>query len=201
MEKCEKLRDYDLWAVSRALCADLPIVSINKWVKAHQDESTPLEDLSQAALINISIDKLAGDRQHAIQGSNAQPVPHYGPEDISLFICGSKITNDIRQTIENHHNGRHMRNYIINKFNWTGEIFNLVDWDAMEGAMSAHKSTQLTNITKYASTDGKTARPKLSNSTRRENYPHSTTKSTCVQYAARSSKLQTIFFNATIREL
>jgi hypothetical protein len=41
-----------------------------------------------------------------------------------------------------------MQCYIINKFNWTGQIFNLVDWDALEGAMSTHPSTQLTNVTK-----------------------------------------------------
>ncbi len=86
MEKRDKLRDYDLWAVSKALRIDLPINAPNKWVKAHQDEETPAEDLSPAASINIAVDKLAGDRQKLIQGSQASQVPHYGPEDISIFL-------------------------------------------------------------------------------------------------------------------
>ncbi len=84
MEQRDKLRDYDLWAVSKALRIDLPISAPNKWVKAHQDEDTPVEDLSPAAHINIAVDKLASDRQAIIQGSPARPVPHYGLEDISV---------------------------------------------------------------------------------------------------------------------
>ena len=52
--------------------------------------------------------------------------------------------------MENYYNGKRMRCYIIKKFNWTGEIFNLVDWNAIEGAMTARSSSQLTNITKFA---------------------------------------------------
>ncbi len=104
MEQREKLRDYDLWAVSKALRIDLPTDAPNKWVKAHQDEATPAEDLSPAAHINIAVDKLASDRQILIQGSPARQVPHYGPKDIFVFLRGEKITHNIRLTIENYYN-------------------------------------------------------------------------------------------------
>ena len=140
-----------MWAVSRHLRKSLPITAANTWVKAHQDDGeVPLEELPPNAQINSAVDVLAGDFQASIQGSGPLPAPHYGPEQISIFLRGEKITHDIRHTIENYYNGKTMRCYIIKKFNWTGEIFNLVDWDATEGAMTAHSSSQLTNITKYA---------------------------------------------------
>ena len=126
----------------------VPINAPNKWVKAHQDAESPPEDLSPAAHINIAVDKLAGDQQLLIQGSQAQQVPHYGPEDISIFLWGGKlhmIFNRRLKTI----NRKNMRCYIISKLNWMGEIFNLVDWNAFEGAMMGHRATQLTNMTKY----------------------------------------------------
>ena len=151
MEKREKLRDYDLWSVSRELRQKLPIAATNSWIKAHQDDGdTPSEDLSPAANINIDVDKLAGDYQDIVQGTGPELSPHYGPEQVSIFLLGKKITHDIRKTVENYYNGKQTRCYIIKKFNWTGRTFNLVDWNALEGAMNAYPSSQLTNITKFA---------------------------------------------------
>ena len=110
MEKREKLQDYDLWAVSKSLRHSLPIEAKNTWVKAHQDDGdTPLAELPPAGTqINIAVDALAGGLQNSIQGTGPLPVPHYGPEQKSIFLRGRKIIHDIRTTIENHYNGKRM---------------------------------------------------------------------------------------------
>ena len=115
----------------------------------HQDDKAPTHDLGPPAQINIAVDILAGDRQKQIQGSPPLAVPHYGPEALSIFLRGSKITHDLRTVIENYYNGKSMRCYIIPKLRWTGAIFNLVDWDSIEAAMNAHSALKLTNVTKY----------------------------------------------------
>ncbi len=100
--------------MSRHLRNKLPVDVSNKWVKAHQDDGDiPIEELSPAAHINIEVDKLAGDHQNQVQGTGSEPAPHYGPEQISIFLMGQKITHDIRKTIETHYNGKQMRNYIV----------------------------------------------------------------------------------------
>ena len=201
MENREKLRNFDLWAVSKDLRKKIPIDAANTWIKTYQDEGdTPIEDLTPAALININVDKLAGDHQQRVQGTGPVTVPHYGPEHISIFLRDEKVTFDIRKTIDNYYNGKQMRCYIIRKFKWTGENFNLVHWDALEGAMNSHFPSQLTNITKFAYR-WQTVRLRRCNSTMQRNCQLSTTKNICALCAALIWKPPIMSCNAITNEL
>lgn len=127
--------DWDLveqiWAVARST----PNLKITfEWVKGHQDE-TDDDDLSIEAQYNIKADALAGNHR-------CTPTDHKYPEWLlpsercRLVIQGIPCHGYYTQTIQEAYTLPKYFTYIQSRYNWSNEIRNMIDWDALHQATS-----------------------------------------------------------------
>ena len=53
----------------------------------------------------------------------------------TLTINNTVINKNLKEVIQHALYGDVMKNYIINKYDWTNEIFSMVNWEAMKSAL------------------------------------------------------------------
>ena len=93
-------------------------------VKSHLDNETWFSKLSKEAQYNLFCDKLA---TKAVEEVNPTELPYTGSSEM-ILIYGKWIISSTEQNITDAQTDPRMREYIQNKFKWTDEVFDQVDW-------------------------------------------------------------------------
>ena len=101
-----------------------------KWVKAHQDDDTPYDDLSRDAKLNVDVDHLATwYRDNTKLFQSRQATPHFDETAVSISIGEVILTGNFDNSIRFHVNAYPARQHIIKvKQDWDDEVFDSVDW-------------------------------------------------------------------------
>lgn len=111
------------------------------WVKGHQDEERPYNELSREAKLNVDVDELATNHTH--HHTTAKPmrrIDHLPCQLISLKINGQRFPShwdtNLRWTI----NGSYMKNYVKEKHGWDEATWNTIDFGFVKDYCTSAKS-------------------------------------------------------------
>ncbi len=98
------------------------------WVKGHQDDKTPYDDLPRDAQLNIEVDHLATSYRESNKSQTRPKLAHCPLTKVSISINGTRHPGKVEETIRFHVNGSPLRNYICESNKWSQEIASKVDW-------------------------------------------------------------------------
>ena len=99
------------------------------WVKAHQDDDHPYDELSRAARLNVDADRLATwYRDHKTLPQTRQSTSHAPGTAVSISIGHTRLTGNFDSSIRQHVNGYQARQYIKDARDWDDATFDNVDW-------------------------------------------------------------------------
>jgi exonuclease III len=150
IQKIGKLREYpsaidaccldaewDLFSSAHGLFQTFPVLPQVLHVKGHQDRERPYYELSLPAQMNVDSDKLA-TRELDEYGDIHPLVPFNPLTKVALHIEGRTVTRDLEQAIQNRLFARPLRNYFCDRFQWTRETHESIDWPLFSGVYSAY---------------------------------------------------------------
>jgi hypothetical protein len=84
------------------------------WIKGHQDDTTPYDNLSRDAQLNVDVDHLATAYRDSGKSSRAI-LRHYKPTHVSVSVHRIRLPGKIEEAIRYHVNGTALKHYIIQK--------------------------------------------------------------------------------------
>jgi hypothetical protein len=100
-----------------------------QWIKAHQDDDTPYEDLDRAARLNVDVDRLATwYRDHPTMPQSRKSTEHAPGTSVSISIGNTRLTGKYDSTIRHHVNGHQACTYIKTARDWDKATLNTIDW-------------------------------------------------------------------------
>ena len=101
-----------------------------EWVKGHQDDNAPIDELPIEAQLNILADTLAGEYQH-LHGS-FRPLAHLLPSCPAMVsIRGISVTSNIfKQLVRAYTEPRYI-DYLQEKFNWSSSDVRNIAWKSL----------------------------------------------------------------------
>lgn len=100
-----------------------------KWVRGHQDDRIPYEELSPEAKLNVDSDALASD--HYWSGSGLKPstaIPHFPEFKVSILINGVRYPSKIDQQLRYHINGSYLKNHLQHQYRWNEKVWHMIDF-------------------------------------------------------------------------
>ena len=114
--------------------------------KGHQDDRQKYDTLSLLAQLNVDADKLAGQyqEQHGAAHPKVLLFPHAAAQ---LHSTEGTITSRLPFALRLLEHGPPLREYIINKNQWTPHIFHMINWESHAAAIKAHNKQRI-HITK-----------------------------------------------------
>jgi hypothetical protein len=105
-------------------------------VKSHQDDDTPAANLSLASRLNVKADRLA--TEYMKEDPIRRPIAALFPSaKAQLIIQSASVTRKIPQSIQMEAGSKGIREYLLERNNWTNSTFDDINWDA-HGASHAH---------------------------------------------------------------
>ena len=132
-----KTKHGDLIRAIRRIIADLPIQVKIEHVRGHQDEISG-HQLSLLEQLNVAADGMAKHHldQLIVDATQLPPTQdHIFKEGNRLLIHGVKATSDAAKAIRRATFMDKMRDHLMEKGKLDPEAFDLVDWEATEGAL------------------------------------------------------------------
>jgi hypothetical protein len=125
-----------LSALHRALKCFKTYPKIN-WVKSHQDDKVyEAEDMPLDAYLNSEADELATTGLNQLQ--EKPRVPLDPNTNIQFSIGGRTITRDFKRTVREIIQLPPLRNFYCNRFGWSDNIFDSIDWDIFRPVYKKH---------------------------------------------------------------
>lgn len=120
-------------------------ININgAWVKGHQDDTMDYADLPFSAQLNVLADELATHAltEHEDRG-NPHPMLPLPSTGVYLGLDeGGLVTSRERGLIQRRIPETEMRDFLMDKYEWDMEIWNMIDWDAFKSARSGLRKGQ-----------------------------------------------------------
>jgi ribonuclease HI len=98
------------------------------WIKGHQDDDAPYDELSRDAQLNIEADQLATDYYREIGGKSRSKLQHFDPTQVSVSINRNRLPGKIEASIRFHVNGTVLKEYIGKRNKWNAETASWIDW-------------------------------------------------------------------------
>ena len=126
--------DWDIvYEIVRLLKISLQKVS---WIKGHQDEDIPKDQLSLPAQLNCEADELA-ELAHSLPFNfNSKFRSPHNP--IQVYHRDQPVTSKLKRTLRRMIKSPPLQDYILKKITWwTPTIFHMVDWEAHARAISS----------------------------------------------------------------
>ena len=100
-----------------------------KWVRGHQDDRTPYEELPSEAKLNIDSDSLASDHYWSGRGQKPiETIPHFPEFQVSILINGIRYPSKIDQQLRYHINGSYLKNHLQRRYRWNEKVWHLIDF-------------------------------------------------------------------------
>jgi hypothetical protein len=106
-------------------------------VKGHQDSKILYTRLPLPAQLNVDADRLATG-ELCDQPNLIHHVPLFPDSKVQLLLSGPSVTRNLSGAICKHQGFRNLVPYMLERFGWTADIANSVDWD---GFAAAYKSS------------------------------------------------------------
>jgi hypothetical protein len=112
---------------------DFPDITI-EWVRGHQDDNTPYDDLPLESQLNIDCDKAA--KLHLREGTKpTQGTKPLAGSKATLILGGHIVTTEINEQIQLAGRAKEMLAYAADKFCWTdNQTTATINWRAVERA-------------------------------------------------------------------
>ena len=116
-------------------------------VRAHQDDTVPLEDCTPQAVINIAMDKEA--ERIRVSSLPTPPIPIFSSRSaVAVLINNAVITDRMEKRIRHHITSRPLRAYLLRKNQWTDDTMDMIDWQTLEKYMNTVPNNKATNLVK-----------------------------------------------------
>jgi ribonuclease HI len=126
------------------------------WVRGHQDDHNPYEELDDAARANCRADKIAEKRiENAVNLENPMIDYQEGPV---LVVADKKLHSKLVQNIVNMINGNELDKYWIHKGRYRAEDKQYIDWIALDKATKKYKFSDQVILSKLLSNTAPTAK-------------------------------------------
>jgi hypothetical protein len=111
------------------------------WVKSHQDDKVyDVTEMPLNAYLNSEADELATLGLKRLQ--EKPTVPMDPDTAIQFHIKGRTITRDFKKTVREIINLPLIKNYYCERFGWSQNIFDIIDWDIFRPVYKKHISTK-----------------------------------------------------------
>jgi len=114
-----------------------------EWISSHQDDDTNYDNLSPKAKLNVDADNIATQFQEANNNEERSMAPMLPKAGVQLHIReregfeGGTVTYKLKQSIRFADTAPDLRQYILNRNNWTSEVFDsMIDWEAYSQALA-----------------------------------------------------------------
>ena len=125
--------EYDVLATIHFLLQAFPQLPTISHVKGHQDDDTDYEDLSLPAQLNCDADVLATAELRDYP-TTCTHVPLLPPAQTQLSIGGITVSRKLAPTIRRQNGLRLLKKYMHERFDWSNNILESVNWDAFSRA-------------------------------------------------------------------
>jgi hypothetical protein len=111
------------------------------WVRNHQDDEVyDIQEMQLDAYLNSEADELATTGLKRLQ---EKPIIPLDPNAIIQFhIEGRTITGDFKKTVRETIQLKPLRKYYCNRFDWSNNISDAIDWDIFRPVYKKHTSTK-----------------------------------------------------------
>ena len=97
------------------------------WVKGHQDDFIPYDELSRDAQLNVDVDHLATGYRESGRSSRSK-LKHFDPMQVSVSVNHNRLPGKIEEAIRYHVNGTALKSYIAHRNKWSSFNTFCVDW-------------------------------------------------------------------------
>ena len=107
------------------------------WVKAHQDDKRPYQELDIWGRMNCDADKIATRFRARMDKGEITPIREgyfTTSSKVCLSVQGKRVTSNFQHSVRRHIQGRKHRTYLERKHGWDNEVWNSIDWPAMKGS-------------------------------------------------------------------
>ena len=115
-------------------------------VRGHMDQHQPFQKLSRMEQLNVLCDKYAKEANNSLLPQEAVHLPDEG---LSLWYNGQKIYSNFKESIKSIYWRNKALAVIKQKYSWTNEQFNSVDWNALEKSMGMMHTSLKIRISKF----------------------------------------------------
>ena len=106
-----------------------------EWVKGHQDEGRPVEELPQNARLNVLADELATRYYHEVKATSKKSRTNslfFPSSKIGLIVNGQRITANAPEAMRYHITGTRMRKFLQQQRpSWNDEVWNNIDFASL----------------------------------------------------------------------
>ena len=99
----------------------------SQWIKGHQDDRTPYENLSRDAKLNVDADNLATQHQAGKRFLPKEAIPHLQEQRVTVVINGQRYPSQVYEQIRYHINGSNLKHYLTNKWSWSEGTWTKID--------------------------------------------------------------------------
>jgi hypothetical protein len=140
--------EWDILAEIRASMIELQETSPTlKWIKGHQDDHTPYEELSLKAQLNCQADKLA-DEYLTIHPDSLPftHVPMLPTSGCQLQLSKGTVTYNIKQEVKLARTAPPLKRKLCHKNAWDETTFNDIDWTSHNRALNYHQKHRVTMV-------------------------------------------------------
>lgn len=138
--------EADLTKTALDALACLPKVSINH-VLGHQDDDTPYDALPFEAQLNADCDAEAKECVFTVSYDTSRPPPTEG-SGAALYLDNFLVTTELEEQIHYAAHSRPLLTYVRDKFNWTDNDVNGINWRAIGHAKNRLKLNDNVRISK-----------------------------------------------------
>ena len=115
-------------------------------IKGHQDKHKPYAALSLRAQLNCDADELAEQFIQQNPDLEYSVVPLLPTSDIQLHLPMGTVTHHLKMEIHQARNTQPLAEHLQQKFNWSPETFDSVDWESNRIARNRLKKNHVTLI-------------------------------------------------------
>ena len=107
------------------------------WVKAHQDDKCPYQDLDIWGCMNCDADKIATRFHARMEKGEVMPIREgyfTSSSKVCLSVQGKRVTSNFQHSVHHHIQGWKHRTYLQRKQGWDNAVWNSINWASMKGA-------------------------------------------------------------------
>ena len=143
-----KVADWDLLAeIWTSLASVEGNHKINLiWIKGHQDDDTPYEDLSLEAQLNCEADALAGEFIDANHSMAYEWVPILPTSGLQLNLPTGTVTAKHKRAVRLAKHEPPMIQHMKEQNHWDDQTFRTIDWEAHRIALRRNRKMKCTLV-------------------------------------------------------
>jgi len=121
-----------------------------RWVKGHQDEDTPVGNLSHLAKLNVAMDELADTVHDPSFLEKSVEDPEVLPaERWALFIGSAKVTTKLKDRVLHRCHCDDLVSYVTQRHSLGAHDMEHIAWSSLQGYLRKQKMARRAVVVKY----------------------------------------------------